>query len=364
MTCCVAPPPVQEELEDRAATLFVLHEHGRLDWLDYGSAPRKHLQSMTDQECEQRLRFRSIAVVLELRQLLKIPEKVVFGDRKIISGDDALMILLAFMAQPLTLDALAFAYGRRPSAISELVHHLLDHIYDRFYVDLLLNIGRWEEHFPTWADAVDAKVGVDGGGIVAFLDGSCIDVCRPSYGQDAIYNGKDRTHCLKVIVSMAPNGITAFAAGPFAGSQHDASAYDESQLESRMDSITGRWLARGHPQYSKGADKAFRLSRNVTPLFKPADTAAKVAFNTAYSKPRTSVEWGFGVCGNLWPRMKWHRKLKIFQMPVAKMFFVAQILTNAHACEYGNLVSSYFGMAGRAPSMQDYLGDLTRQVPL
>jgi len=131
-------------LENRAATLFVLHEHGRLDWLDYGSAPRKHLQSMTDQECEQHLRFRSVAVVLQLRQLLRIPDKVVFGERKIISGDDALMILLAFMAQPLTLDALAVAYGRRPSAISELVRHLFDHMYDRFYVNLLLNIGRWE----------------------------------------------------------------------------------------------------------------------------------------------------------------------------------------------------------------------------
>ena len=356
--------PLKAEQEEHIFKLFVLHDHGRIDWLDYHAVPRKSLLSMKQEECEQHLRFRDVPTVLKLRKLLRIPDRLVFGKGKIIEGDDALMILLAYMAQPLTLDQLSQAYGRLPSAISELTHHLFDHVYDTFYADLLMNIRRWEAHFPEWAEAVAAKMEASGLDIVAFMDGTCLVICRPSWGQDVIFNGKDRTHCLKVICVIAPNGLVIYAAGPFAGARHDAHAYGESGLEGLMRGITGRWCAKGHPQYSVGADKAFALSATVSTLFKPAVTPAEKTYNKAFSKPRTSVEWGFGICGNLWARTKWHRKLKIFQAPVYKVYVVAQILTNAHACEYGNQVSSYFGMAGKAPSMEDYMGDLTRQVPL
>lgn len=345
-------------------TLLVLHDHPRIDWLDYNAAARKSLRSMTNEECELNLRFRTVEVVLELRQLLRIPDKVIFGKGKIAQGDDALMIFLAYLAEPFSYDNLALAYGRRPSAISELVNHLLGHMYDRFYTQLLQNIGRWEDHFPKWASAVASVTTIQGMDIVAFMDGTCVVICRPSYGQDPMFNGKDRTHCIKVICVVAPNGLVVYTAGPFAGSMHDARVYDKSGLEGLLNAITGRLCANGHPQYCIGGDKAFALSPVVTSLFKPATTAAERAYNKAFSKPRTSVEWGFGICGNLWTRLKSVKKVKLFVTPPFKMYVAALILTNAYACEYGNQVSLFFGMADDAPSMEEYLGDLNQQVPL
>jgi hypothetical protein len=128
--------------------------------------------------------------------------------------------------------------------------------------------------------------------------------------------------------------------------------------------MTGRLCGQGHPQYCVGGDKAFALSPVITTLFKPATTPQQAAYNTAFSKPRTSVEWGFGICGNLWSRLKCLKKMKLFVTPPFKMYVAALVLTNAHACEYGNQVSSYFGMVGDAPTMEEYMGDLSQQVPL
>ena len=56
--------PLKAEQEEHILKLFVLHDHGRIDWLDYHAVPRKSLLSMKQEECEQHLRFRDVPTIV------------------------------------------------------------------------------------------------------------------------------------------------------------------------------------------------------------------------------------------------------------------------------------------------------------
>jgi len=103
-------------------------EAPRLDWLAYGTFPRRTLRECDDAWVEAHARFHSVADVLRLKAALSFPEKVVTSARSRYSfhGEEALLIVLARLANPFRLDDLAQLFGRRPSHVSELLHWAYD----------------------------------------------------------------------------------------------------------------------------------------------------------------------------------------------------------------------------------------------
>ena len=67
---------------------------------------------------------------------------------------------------------------------------------------------------------------------------------------------------------------------------------------------------------------------------------------------RVSIEWYFGVNGQLWPWVVSGR-LQIYKQPVAKLLAAAQLLSNCHACLYGNIISRRFNLL--PPALEGYL---------
>ena len=76
-------------------------------------------------------------------------------------------------------------------------------------------------------------------------------------------------------------------------------------------------------------------------------------FNHRMSSVRICVEWGFGRVGSLFRYCVSRDGLCIRTMPCDQIFFAAQLLTNCHACLYGNVVSSYFNVM--PVKLEDYL---------
>ena len=68
------------------------------------------------------------------------------------------------------------------------------------------------------------------------------------------------------------------------------------------------------------------------------------------------VEWGFGCIGQKWPFLSAKRNFKILDNPIGagKVFTVASLLSNAHTCLQGNIVSLYFKVS--PPSLESYFG--------
>ena len=66
------------------------------------------------------------------------------------------------------------------------------------------------------------------------------------------------------------------------------------------------------------------------------------AFNTAMSKVRESVEWGFATIIRSWPFLGHKTSMKLFKIPVARYYILGAFLCNIRNCLYPNQVAIYF----------------------
>ena len=81
-------------------------------------------------------------------------------------------------------------------------------------------------------------------------------------------------------------------------------------------------------------------------------TQQQIDFNKSMSMNRVSVEWLFGDVVNTFKFIDFKKNLKTGLSPIAKMYKVSALLTNAHTCLYGNNTSSFFDM--EPPNIDEY----------
>ena len=188
-----------------------------------------------------------------------------------------------------------------------------------------------------------------------FIDGTARPIPRPIHGQRLFYSGHKRVHALKFQMVMSPYGIMAHLFGPLEGRRHDAAMLQESGLLSQVEQHMKRgsttssgkyWILYGDPAYP-----------NRPQILRPFQGArlspSEAEFNRLMSGARVCVEWGFGNIIRLWAFVDFKKNTKILLQPVAKYYIVATILTNCHACLYGNNISEHFGL--QPPLLSEYL---------
>ena len=193
------------------------------------------------------------------------------------------------------------------------------------------------------------------------MDGTFVQVQRPTSLQKEVYSGYYRGHGLKFLGVMAPNGLSPFVWGPASGRRHDSAVLTESGLLAQLSALHAAYP--GIPYHLFG-DSAFPLTANIQVGFKGAHlTQAQKDYNFAMSAVRIAVEWGFGRTANLWkfPAGSGPGQRQIYKSASATQYLISALLTNCHACAYGNVVSSYFGVP--PPSLRAYL-DVANPVPL
>ena len=88
----------------------------------------------------------------------------------------------------------------------------------------------------------------------------------------------------------------------------------------------------------------------------PTYIHAFLLYRSFFSLSQLQVEWGFGCIGQKWPFLSAKRNFKILDNPIGagKVFTVASLLSNAHTCLQGNIVSLYFKVS--PPSLESYFG--------
>jgi hypothetical protein len=74
----------------------------------------------------------------------------------------------------------------------------------------------------------------------------------------------------------------------------------------------------------------------------PAPNSIEAQWNTAMSKVRISVEWGFKEITQVWTFLDFRRNMKIFKFPVTKYYVVAAVLCNICNCFYSNQMATYY----------------------
>ncbi|CAN7939657.1 unnamed protein product, partial [Ixodes hexagonus] len=235
----------------------------------------------------------------ELFDVLRVPESVTTPQHCVISGQEALCILLRRLAYPNRLCDLEGVFGRHQSTLSSAASIMLNHITSTF--GLLtdeLTSHSWLNHsnldeFSKASGAVHAK-GAPLDKCWGFIDGTARPICRPTEDQRLFFSGHKRVHALKYQGVMCANGIVAEMHGPYPGHGHDAGVLRLSGLLQRLEDVV-----HGSTYYLYG-DPAYPLHPLIQKPFMGATLSAlQVAFNKKMSSVRQTVEWGFGNVANL-----------------------------------------------------------------
>ena len=100
-------------------------------------------------------------------------------------------------------------------------------------------------------------------------------------------------------------------------------------------------------------DPAYPFNRYLQAPFRLRGAAlTQIYYNKSMSSVRVSVEWLFGYVVNTFKFVDFKKNVKIGLSPIAKTCRVSAILSNAHACLYGNTTSNFFDI--EPPTLEEY----------
>ncbi len=203
-------------------------------------------------------------------------------------------------------------------------------------------------HHAAFCQAIHAK-GAALANVFGFIDGTTVQICRPSQGQEEAFSGHKRYHALKFQHVMLPNGIIGHSFGPFAGRHNDAAMYRDSGLDAELQTmqLNGQQLA-------LFGDGGYANCPWLHTPFRGQMTQEQTAFNEMMSSVHISVEWGFAKVKTLFAFTNFYCNQKLFLQPLGKYFTAATLLANCHTCLYGSEILSYFGVT--PPTLEEYLG--------
>ena len=231
-------------------------------------------------------------------------DKVIVQQRYTAPFETGMLLLMYRMAHTTRIHPEMESYfGMRRSHIGFVIDTFSDALCS-VAISYLSNPLLLSFRFPLYADSIHQKCGLLDC-IWGFIDGTVRQTCRPKYFQKRNYSGHKRFHGLKFQSIVTPDGFYGHFYGPTNGNRHDSFMLGESGimpvLAAYMEGIEGSYALYGDPAYPQSG-LLFGGFRN------PPDGSDMAAFNTAMSKVRESVEWGFCNITRNWPFLSCKRR--------------------------------------------------------
>eukprot|EP00894_Picocystis_sp_ML_P000490 jgi/Pico_ML_1/51007/g2115.t1 len=165
------------------------------------ASPGRSANSFTEDELRASFRFDREAIA-ELRGLLGIPPIFRSRSNHAFQGEEAFLLLLRRLAGRERNMELAQVFGRSPPGISEMYNVVLDHVYE--HARHAMRLEMWEQDLVAFADVL-ARCGCVEQSCAGFIDGTMFTICRPTEGQESMYNGWKRAHKVKYQCVVLPN---------------------------------------------------------------------------------------------------------------------------------------------------------------
>jgi len=236
---------------------------------------------------------------------------IYLGNGSKLYPDESMMILLRRFSYPNRLCELQHFFHKSTTTLSRCVKQMV-----QFLITSFINtnhLGNYNIQLQQLSSLIQRN-GCPLSNIFAFIDGTMIEICRPSNNQRPFYSGHYREHGLKFQSIILPNGMI-FIFGPWPGSRHDLFLLRDSRIREQLYD-TGRFRA-NNTNYYIYADSGYYENEFILTGFKstelsnnPQERARQVTFNTVMSKYRIIVEWGFGKIVNLFAFLDFKKNLK------------------------------------------------------
>jgi hypothetical protein len=109
------------------------------------------------------------------------------------------------------------------------------------------------------------------------------------------------------------------------------SLFRDSNINERMENLDDEWYIFG--------DSAYRNHSRTHSYGTDAD------FNQKMKSVRISIEWNYGTTASLFAFVGMKSKFRVYETAgVARIYIVATLFKNFHACLYGNQTMNYFNV--------------------
>jgi hypothetical protein len=324
--------------------------------LEWGT--RHTISDFDDATCIRDFRFRksNLLIISNLlwhkvnRFLVGTKASIICKNRYCCPFETGLLVVLYRLSQPRRIhhdmEAVFCLKMQHLSCILSTFIHAFHQLAMLYMSDPAIYHGRMEQY----STLISAKCGNACSNVWGFIDGTLRRMCRPKYHQKQAYSGHKRAHGLKYQSVMCPDGIIALMYGPAAGSRHDSFMLGESGLLQQLRQL----MPEHRTVYSLYGDPAYPQSQYIYGGFHNPPTASQEAqWNTAMSKVREAVEWGFKEILMQWAFLEFKPNMKLFKIPIGQYYIVGALLANIRNCIYGGQVNAYFNT--KPMSVQEYL---------
>lgn len=159
--------------------------------------------------------------------------------------------------------------------------------------------------------------------IFAFLDGTGLEISRPSNGaQNPFYNGYTHGHYLIFQGISFPDGLIVIE-GAFPGYQPDTLIWRDSEMRITLAEIMNETVVDGRVRLKLYADKIYSTSILVTAAYSLRQNPAglllwQIELNRLMSDIRVAIEWSFGKIINRNKFVSFDKAMKVQNSPVSK----------------------------------------------
>lgn len=323
---------------------------------------RLKIQDFNESECLTFFRFRKDDLQRTADLLWPRLEPYLEGDiteilcenRYRAPYETCFLICLARLSYPRRLrPEMEVIFGMRKSHISACFKTFSEALFE-VASQYLLNVNIWAPRMPMYATKIGKKTGNLINIIWGFLDGTIRRIRRPVRCQSQAYTRYKRCHALKFQSVVTPDGFIAHLTGPFMGRDHDSRMLAESLLLPALQQLMPA-DGTGGPIYCMYSDLAYPTSAWLMKGFvNAAEGSPEKAFNTAMSKVRIVVEWGFKNIVQQWQFLDFQQTMMILKMPIGQYYVNAAFLTNLRNCLYGGQIGNHFKC--EPLSLEQYLG--------
>ena len=165
------------------------------------------LDTLDDAECNAEFRFLKNDIYF-LRESLQIAENVICSNRLVVSGEEALCILLKRFSYPIRLRDIVPRIRRSVPQLSMIAADMTNLLFNMYHHKLSSLNQQWlsPPNLQRFADAVhDAGAPLTNWFI--FIDGTIRPIFRLGEMQRVVYNGHKRVHVWKFQSIAKPNGL-------------------------------------------------------------------------------------------------------------------------------------------------------------
>ncbi|KAE9124044.1 hypothetical protein PF002_g7954 [Phytophthora fragariae] len=241
-------------------------------------------------------------------------------------------------------------FGRASATSCHIFYFVVEFLDEKLAEFLFFDADRIIKNLDRYCAAIAAKATGSIEGVWGFIDGTVRPICRPSKGQQAMYNGHKRVHAMKFQTVVTPDGIISHLFGPVDGRRHDLFILNQSGLKTQLEinpSFHNNKLIYGDPAYG-------RTNVFCCPYKGCRVNAPQMELNKDMSAVRVSVEWSYGEITKYYSFPDYKRHQRVATTPTATLDKLGVFFTNCVTIARGGSNNSkYFSC--KPPTFDEYL---------